>query len=175
MIDARDKAERRRKRLRRWAWGMAVTTALSAIVWIGSVFTWLAYWSPASFDITFAAGSVTLNRYEYASPQRREQRRRDLAETMPQGWHTGTQYVDDRTLQWSPSFRTISLPGYRNTIWTAPLWPLVGVMGFVDAVLFRASRRCRPDLCPSCGYSLAGLSPDAKCPECGKEGARGKA
>lgn len=67
-------SERSQRRFRRTAWACAALWALSAVVWIGSVFNWLAYWSPASFDVTIAAGIVTLNRYEYSSPQRREQR-----------------------------------------------------------------------------------------------------
>ena len=50
-----------------------------------------------------------------------------------------------------------------------PAWALVAAAGVSAAWLWRCdTSRPRPGLCPSCGYSLAGLSPGSKCPECGK-------
>jgi hypothetical protein len=61
-----------------------------------------------------------------------------------------------------------------------PLWPLPGRFAAASAlyatpflVLFHAlrwawlARRRRRGLCVACGYSRAGLAPDAPCPECG--------
>ncbi len=51
-----------------------------------------------------------------------------------------------------------------------PLWMLtalvIGVHG--GAALFRQSRKPRRGLCTHCGYDLAGLPPEAVCPECGR-------
>lgn len=60
--------------------------------------------------------------------------------------------------------------------WSGSFWALVlsGAVGFVVAgpaiflpLLARRPRRLRAGLCQWCGYSRAGLSPDAPCPECG--------
>lgn len=50
-------------------------------------------------------------------------------------------------------------------------WPVI-LFGVPTFFLFRAERRAKrlakANCCPSCGYSLAGLRPEDKCPECGK-------
>ncbi len=50
----------------------------------------------------------------------------------------------------------------------APLWPVLLLMTYLSGRLFYASRTAFSGVCPSCGYSLAGLAKNAKCPECGK-------
>ncbi len=53
------------------------------------------------------------------------------------------------------------------TVWPiAPLLMLVGASLGWPGVL--AARRIRRGLCPGCGYSRAGISENALCPECGR-------
>lgn len=61
-----------------------------------------------------------------------------------------------------------------------PLWlPWLFAMGISILLFrdhFREKRERRLGCCPACGYSRAGLAPDAPCPECGtlpKPGAAG--
>jgi len=53
-----------------------------------------------------------------------------------------------------------------------PYWLPILLFASISGGLFwrdrRAERRARVGMCPSCGYSRAGLPLDAKCPECGK-------
>lgn len=53
-----------------------------------------------------------------------------------------------------------------------PAWIVPSMTAIPTALLFRSDwltkRRRRVGVCPRCSFSLVGLAPDAKCPECGK-------
>ncbi len=52
-----------------------------------------------------------------------------------------------------------------------PLWIPIVLVSAATAAAWRldvlARRRARTDACRACGYTLAGLTPGAPCPECG--------
>ncbi len=108
----------------------------------------------------------------------------------PEGWIGGWPLAPDRSVQTNP-FGPIAIPGgpapYIPPKHIYPLVPLP--LGFALNTLFyavllylpfatfitlRRRRRIRRNLCPSCGYSLAGAVPtnnSITCPECGKQSA----
>ena len=68
------------------------------------------------------------------------------------------------TLGWLPSFTRVS-PSWEIKL---PLWLLILPLLFAHIRHQRVSQRRRMDgQCVGCGYSRSGLSPEAKCPECG--------
>lgn len=74
-------------------------------------------------------------------------------------------------LMWVPKFQNEK--GF--TMIQVPLWIPLLLTLVPYLILARADRiaakRERVGTCPKCGYSRAGLAPDAACPECGKVGA----
>ena len=63
-------------------------------------------------------------------------------------------------------------PNYRNRHLSFAFWPIPLIIWTPAVMLLRsgilAQRRAMIGMCAKCGYSLAGLAPDAPCPECGK-------
>ncbi len=57
-------------------------------------------------------------------------------------------------------------PQLPDTLAVAGWWPVVLAVG-AAVWLARPWRRAAAGACGACGYSLAGLAPGAKCPECG--------
>ena len=76
---------------------------------------------------------------------------------------------DDRKGAWKPIW--LSSKAQLNVV-MLPYWIVVAACLACTTSLFwsdrRAARRARVGMCPSCGYSRAGLALDAVCPECGK-------
>jgi predicted RNA-binding Zn-ribbon protein involved in translation (DUF1610 family) len=56
--------------------------------------------------------------------------------------------------------------------WSAVIWPVPLVLGGGGVMLLRSGRRAKmrvvSERCAACGYHLAGLPDNSKCPECGK-------
>lgn len=55
-----------------------------------------------------------------------------------------------------------------RTLWIPAWWPPMVVGLLAGAAWWRSTRGPRAGQCVHCGYSMAGLPADAKCPECGK-------
>lgn len=112
----------------------------------------------------------------------------------PQGWTGGWPLAPSLSVQTSP-YRSMAFPGGPAPyIMPKHIYPLVPLpLGFTINTLFyallfwlpfatfttlRRRRRKRLNLCPSCGYSLAGATPHNNiitCPECGKANVNAKA
>lgn len=80
------------------------------------------------------------------------------------GWKLENRSV--AVIHWLP--RSVSAAAGTLHTLVFPLWPLIVLFSMLAGWLARTQRRLRdPVACPACGYSLAGLAPDAPCPECG--------
>lgn len=82
----------------------------------------------------------------------------------PPGWRIEPAY---RGYLWWPSWSANSVG---RELWV-PIWIPLALAAAPTAILFHRDRRRHPrnlpGHCRTCGYNLAGLSPDGPCPECG--------
>lgn len=140
---------RRSRRLSPIAVGLLASAAVVAIIWIASS-RWALIWQGDRFQTSLAGGVWS---YAYSPKFRIGLGTNGLHFSGYRGW------------RWLPS---LSLPGPTGVYSAAlPLWIPTIALGAWPA--FRlARRRPGPDACPACGYSRAGLTANAPCPECGE-------
>jgi hypothetical protein len=96
-----------------------------------------------------------------------------LTNSLPERQHKG-----DLLIEHPANTRLVAYRGYGVALPTLPIWSGLFVNTFIFAaplwLLFtfipfaRRHLRLRRHHCPACNYNLAGLSPDSKCPECGR-------
>ncbi len=118
---------------------------------------------PKSEFIVAAQGHVSLYRFDYGpndastswgvSTEFETNDERHVPET----WHWGFQWGNDRTVRASP--------------YAVPIWFPFLITAVPTSYIWIRGRRRAPNTCTSCGYSLAGLAVGAPCPECGSTSA----
>lgn len=156
--------------LRTLKWGTLAAALLVAGVWAGGRAT-RCYWSTSfvydrSEVIGISGGVVVL--WE------------DTRVVMP-GFDIdramllvpGPSPFKSRSDRWPRSwFPEVRVMGTHYGHVSLPYWLPILLFASISGGLFwrdrRAARRARVGMCPSCGYSRAGLALDAVCPECGK-------
>lgn len=142
-----------RLRVRRVArWALVVLTAAMVIVWLGSARVALV-WRSRPFIVQVVGGRVDVRRVSAAS-------------TTYGGDSPLHVFRTDRAyLLWRPMYMRV--PGRFDWIIGIPLWAPATL---VSGLAMWTWRRLKPRHgCVGCGYSLQGLSPGARCPECGTE------
>ena len=142
-------------------WGGLAMTALLGVLWIGSFWLALGWFSRRSGSLSVYRGGLTVF---YHAPS--EQDRRFV------GWRLD--WIDDDFPAWTTWwFHALVLRDWRTwSRFSAPLWcPLAISLGITSVAWrldFLARRRARLNLCPKCGYDRTGL-PDGgtatACPE----------
>lgn len=139
-------------------WGGAAVTVLLAAVWIGSQWWNINWYDPSrEFDVHLMAGTVGWSYREMWS----------LYGRVTPGW---TLERFDLSLEWGVHYRIEN----GRLSFRVPLWPLVFAGCVATIAAWRldmlARRHARLKFCAKCGYDLAGIAMDAKCPECGTSG-----
>jgi hypothetical protein len=150
--------------------GLLFRVAVAALVLVAAADIgsagWMFTWSLAGYSGEIWDGRVTA--------------RRDAEGVKPQTWsllRAGVPFTVVDHFRWNFSVSLSGSPFYGSKpgYWAvaAPLWlagaPSLAAIGLVAGVRGLSSGlRRRRGCCPSCGYSLAGLSRAAPCPECGK-------
>ncbi len=90
----------------------------------------------------------------------------------PRPQQSGGGFVEFDGLSTWFAYENFTMGGTRTMIFSIPLWSIPFLSAIPTGLLFyldrRATLRKRSNLCPHCSFSLAGLTPETKCPECGK-------
>jgi hypothetical protein len=137
-------------------WSGAVATV--AILWVygASTSSWSIWWDDSGHAVRFGRGALVL--------------------VWPWGTRADHQFLtpdriacrNGENIQWLPALGH-NPPLYGVVI---PIWIPVLLVAGPTAWLWwrdrRADPRNRPGHCRGCGYDLAGLTPGAVCPECGR-------
>ncbi len=165
-----------RKLFKTATWACTAGAVVIGVAWVGSAFgrAWWRVPGPMSsrdtvLCIQLGGGRVTFLLDTYVGPT-------DAAQSLAA--HGGLHGEWGASgFQWRFSWDRTQNPTC-GAIWETqsvdiPLWP--GPLLFGGPALWMAIkwRGCSLGLCPSCGYSLAGLAKGSTCPECGREGAHG--
>lgn len=135
-------------------WSMPLLCVAIAILWYGSNERVLVLNGPIQTQASVAGGSVTLLIDADAHfPEYRPRSGFHTFYSTRRWWFQGG---------WSRTVKWISIP-----LWVP--FAACSAAGFAAwRHKWRLRHRLRRRLCPSCGYSLAGLDHQAPCPECGQ-------
>ncbi len=154
-------------------WTLLLLGLLVAGVW-GSSCRWYVQRARKGWDATYTRGELFViwtsegdehfGSIGWNSPSERGLRwKADFRE------YLGHDFAREARDCWVASYGTT---GHARA-WHIVLWPLPLLLWTPAALLLRsgilARRRANTGMCAKCGYSLAGLVADAKCPECGRQ------
>ena len=135
-------------------WGGAALTMLLVAVGIGSGWWTVSWIGRSGIHVGAIYGRLIV----------RGTNRGSFGGSPGTGWYGG--YMESQ-LGWWFDWRTTP----RGWSVEAPFWLPSVISLLVTAVAWRldtlARRRARLNLCPKCNYDRAGITGDAKCPECG--------
>lgn len=156
---------------------MVIFALTVATIWCASAWWWFRFETRA-WDLEVGSGSITLHKARYA---------RDGGFRIQQApsARVGLDFRPGILSEWGVDVNLWLLAHANKTTewgrwetWQLSLWPLPLLLAVPGALLLRSSclarRREIAGSCSRCGYSRAGLAPDAACPECGR-GATGSA
>jgi hypothetical protein len=141
-------------------WCGTAATVLLLLVWLGSGFVSVIVRPACLQRITINRGRVRY--FDYTNTG---------AVIHDRGIPKHFQATNSIGMDWGFQFdvSTGTLAGVR--LYLVPIWPFILVTGIPSVIawnLDRIARRAPVGACPACGYSRAGLTPAAPCPECGK-------
>ena len=156
-------------------WTLLTLGVIVAGVWVASGW-WSAAWVKDHLEIRCYRGVVRMSRNRMLKP----------------GWSSYPATGNGRRFVWAlrPGNLAVedmppAMTGGLYTTWgtmydwavSINLWPIPLLLWTPAALLLRsgilARRRAATGSCAKCGYSLAGLSAGAACPDCGKGAAAG--
>jgi len=148
-----------RTRKRFWAWTLTLTTALLAVVWVGSMRFYPSF-SGRQRGAGLCYGGICIS----ASVGH------VLVDNEGFGWYDSGKWS---AIWWFSYEAKQSSPLNSLYEWQIPLWPFVLLTGVPGVwMLVKTRKHANPNACPACGYDRTGLpqtsTGPAPCPECGK-------
>jgi hypothetical protein len=152
-------------------WALVALSLLVAGVWAASGWRCVQWWKGDAYWYC-ANGSVGVNVQAGSGARLRQEERPIFALADRQSLSWRVWYPT-----WSKSIHrdlaVVAYGGDRVDFWytAVSLWPIPLLLWTSAVLLLRsgylARRRANTGMCGKCNYNLAGLTPDAPCPECG--------
>jgi hypothetical protein len=146
---------RRARRIAKWTGltlALLIAAAWTVSLWWAYGYVWV--YPTGLRRVALFAGCIECGTYFPA---------RFSSDGLETGWRASRHTV---SIRWLPRGVHSPLPGATSV--TVPGWIPFLLLAIPTAWLFWIERRARPGHC-RCGYDLAGLPPDAACPECGSQ------
>jgi predicted RNA-binding Zn-ribbon protein involved in translation (DUF1610 family) len=153
------------RRKRRLAWTLTITSALLAVVWVGSMKVEMSMIVWPEHLLVADRGAVGLQQFVSLDDESGPL----FFFQVKHRWQARWWYRDE-----SYDLPFFSGVTWSDTmVWYIPLWPFVLLTGVPGVwMLVKTRKHTNPHACPACGYDRTGLpqtpTGPAPCPECGK-------
>lgn len=166
---------------RSFAWALLTLGLLTAAIW-GASHWWMVGHSSPPWFLSLEKGEIAFWRQHppgIAFAPIPNNINRSFVGPVYKGREAPSRWITENKTRLSQIARTLTVwlvrrvqvPG-RFDFWVAPIWPFSLLLVCGGALLLwpelRAKRWDMTGRCAACGYDLAGLGADPKCPECGK-------